>query len=83
MITTADTFAKVHDMLADMMTRVRRVNDWSMSHNSPLEYSKLALINFAHSSSMKERLPLCLPQRVINPSMSTKYLRVIFDQNLS
>jgi hypothetical protein len=61
MITIADTFAKVHDMLADIMIRVRRVNNWSMSHNSPLEYSKLALINFAHSSSIKERLPLCLP----------------------
>ena len=83
MIATADTFAEAHDMLADMMTRAGGVNNWSVSHNSPLEYSKLALIDFPHSSSAKERLPLQLPQRVINPSVSTKYLRVIFDQNLS
>jgi hypothetical protein len=83
MIATADTFTKVHNMLADIMTRVGKVNDWSTSHNSPLEYSKLALINFAYGSSTRERLPLHLLQRVINPLMSTKYLRVIFDQNLS
>ena len=83
MIATADTFAKAHDILVDMMTRAGGVNDWSTLHNSPLEYSKLALIDFAHGSSMKERLPLQLLQRVIDPSTSTKYLRVIFNQNLS
>ena len=83
MIVTADTFAKVHNILVDMMTRAGGVNDWSTSHNSPLEYLKLALIDFAHGSSTKERLSLQLPQRVIDPLTSTKYLGVIFDQNLS
>jgi hypothetical protein len=58
MVATADTFAEVHNMLADMMTRARGVNNWSILHNSPLEYFKLALIDFTHSSSMKKRLPL-------------------------
>jgi hypothetical protein len=31
MIATADTFAKAHNMLADMMTRVGGVNNWSTS----------------------------------------------------
>jgi len=52
-------------------------------HNSPLEYSKLALVDFAHSSSSKQRVPLNLPQIKIHPLKSTKYLGVIFDQNLN
>jgi hypothetical protein len=48
LITTAKTFAKVHGKLHDMMTRSGGIIEWSTTHNSPLEYSKLALIDFAH-----------------------------------
>ena len=65
-----------------MMTREDGVINWSTSHNSPLEYSKLALIDFAHQNSTKPRPQLQLPNRTINPVTSTKYLGVIFDQNL-
>jgi hypothetical protein len=50
MAATADTFEETHDMLRDMMTREGGVSDWSVDHNSPLEYSKLALMDFTHSS---------------------------------
>ena len=83
LVATAETFAKAHDMLVDMMTRGGGINDWSTLHNSPLKYSKLALIDFAHSCSPKERTPLRLPQREITPLASTKYLGVIFNQHLS
>ena len=57
--------------------------EWSSLHNSPLEYSKLVLVDFAHRHSSKRRSPLCLLQTIIQPTESTKYLGVIFDQNLS
>ena len=82
MIATADTFAEAHKKLRDMMTREGRVTDWSTQHNSPLKYSKLALVDFTHSQSTKRREPLRLPQIEVHPSKSAKYLGVIFDQNL-
>jgi len=83
MIAITDTFQEVHEKLLSMMTREGGAGKWSTIHNSPLEYSKLALVDFAHSSSSKQRVPLSLPQIEIHPSKSTKYLGVIFDQNLN
>jgi hypothetical protein len=53
MLVTADNFEEAHLKLADMMERQGGVTEWSTTHNSPLEYSKLALINFAHRQSTK------------------------------
>jgi len=72
-----------HDHLRPVTERVGGVAEWSTTHNSPLEYSKLALIDFMYRQSPKSRPPLQLPERVVKPSVSTKYLGVIFDQNLS
>ena len=83
MIAIADTFQETHKKLLSMMTREGGVAEWSTEHNSPLKYSKLALVDFAHSSSSKQRDPLNLLQIEIHPSKSTKYLGVIFDQNLN
>jgi len=83
MIASADTFPKVHEMLVDIMTRLGGVAEWSTLHNSPLEYLKLVLVDFAHSSSPKERTPMQLLQKEITPSASAKYLGVIFNQNLN
>jgi len=83
MLVIADNFKEVHKMLADMMGREGGVAEWSTSHNSPLEYTKLALMDFAHHQSQKHRLPLQLPQRTVKPATNTKYLGVIFDQNLN
>ena len=83
MLAIADSFEEAHAKLADMMGREGGVAEWSNTHNSPLEFSKLALIDFAHRQSPKNRPPLQLPGREVIPSISTKYLGVIFDQNLS
>ena len=83
MLAIADTFEEAHEMLADMMGREGGVTEWSSTHNSPLEYSKLVLMNFAHVQSQKTRPPLQLPQRTVKPVISTKYLGVFFDQNLN
>ncbi|KAI0286513.1 hypothetical protein BC826DRAFT_1120321 [Russula brevipes] len=65
-----------------MMSRADGVMDWSSSHNSPLEYSKLALLDFAHIASTQTRSDLVLPQITVQPSESTRYLGVVFDQHL-
>jgi len=83
MIAMADTFPKAHEILVDMMTRPGGVTEWSSLHNSPLEYSKLVLVDFTHSFSTKERVLMQLLQKEITPSASAKYLGVIFNQNLN
>ena len=83
MLAIADTFEEAHEKLADMMGREGGVTEWCTAHNSPLEYSKLALIDFAHCQSQKSRPILQLPQREVKPVTHTKYLGVIFDQNLN
>jgi Reverse transcriptase (RNA-dependent DNA polymerase) len=83
LIATAKTFTKAHGKLYNMMTRSRGIIEWSTTHNSPLEYSKLALIDFAHQKCTHERAPLELPNITITPTQSTKYLGVYFDQHLS
>jgi len=83
MLAIADTFKEAHKILADMMGREGGIAEWTITHNSLLEYSKLALIDFAHCQSQKARSPLQLPQRVVKPVTSTKYLGVFFDQNLN
>jgi hypothetical protein len=66
-----------------MMTREGSIYDWSMTHNSPLEHSKLALIDFAHRNNRKERPHLSLPNMSLAPTNSTKYLSIIIDQHLN
>lgn len=82
LIATASDFQQTHNILADMMTRPGGAVDWSNNHNSRFEFSKLALIDFAHRNSKKQRSPLVLPNSTIKPSTSAKYLGVFVDQHL-
>ena len=82
LLAVADNFENAHQTLANMMTRTNGVIKWSTSHNSPLEYSKLALMDFAHQNNAKQRPHLTLPHGTIQPTNSTRYLGVIFDQHL-
>jgi hypothetical protein len=79
---SAKMFTEAHEMLRDMMTRDGGAINWAKQHNSPFEFNKLTLIDFAHSCRSIDRPPLMLPDITINPSKSTKYLGVILDQNL-
>jgi hypothetical protein len=65
LITIAKTFEEAYKMLAEMITRENGVIEWLRMHNSLLEYSKLALIDFVHPASMKERTSLMLLSREI------------------
>jgi ribonuclease HI len=80
---TASTFQQAHKILTDMMTRQGGAIEWTRTHNSQFEYSKLALVDFAHYSKKVTRPPLTLPSITINPSKSTKYLGIILDQCLN
>jgi Reverse transcriptase (RNA-dependent DNA polymerase) len=82
LIATAEHFEEAHGKLIDMIGRAGGVTDWSKIHNSLLEYSKLALIDFTHRNNTKKRIPLQLPNRQLVLSPSTKYLGMILDQNL-
>ena len=59
------------------------VTEWSTSHNSPLEHSKLALLDFVHKSKQVEQNPLTLEHGMVKPSASTKYLGVLINENLN
>ena len=82
LMATDTSFPEAHEKLTSMMTKQGGVIEWSSTHNSPLEHSKLALIDFAHRQSTKERAPLHLPQGDVHPVESAKYLGIIFDQHL-
>lgn len=79
----AKDFTVMHQMITDMMTRENGVYDWSRTHNSLLEHSKLALIDFAHRNNNKDRPDLILPNITLPPTHSTKYLGIIIDQHLN
>ena len=80
---SAKSFEEAHRILADMMTRAGGMVEWSRLHNSSIEYSKLALIDFAHPGVKKSRPPLILPSITIKPTQSAKYLGIVLDQNLN
>ena len=83
MLATGRNFRDTHRKLHDLMRKQRGVENWSNTHSSPLEYSKLALINFAPRHKNADNPPLTLPHRIIEPSDSTKYLGVIVDRHLN
>ena len=83
LVATAKDFTRTHDILADMMKRKGRAIEWSTKHNSKFEFSKLALIDFAHRNCKKEDPNLEISDITITPTQSTKYLGVFLDQHLS
>src|SRR5258708_6205221 len=82
LLAIASNFMEAHRQLAQMVTREGRVANWSKTHNSPLEYNKLALIDFTHQNNTKPWPTLTLPHGTIDPSMNTQYLGVILNQHL-
>ena len=83
LIATAKTFEEAHQMLVEMMTRLGGMIEWSKSHNSSVEYGKLALIDFSHHGVKRTRPALTLPDVTIEPTPNAKYLGIILDQHLN
>ena len=82
LIASGKTFHDTHERLSSMMTRAGGAIEWAEKHNSRFEYNKLALIDFAHHSKKLDRPVLTLPNTAVKPTLSTKYLGIILDQNL-
>ena len=83
LVATAKNFTEMHNILKDMMNREGGAIEWSTKHNSKFEFSKLALINFAHRNCKKDRPNLEMMDFTVTPTQSTKYLGVYLDQHLS
>jgi hypothetical protein len=79
---SGNMFEETHKTLEDMMKKENGAINWLKDHNSPLEYSKLALIDFSHQNCHDPRPNLSLPYRTVEPKRSIKYLGVILDQHL-
>jgi ribonuclease HI len=75
------TFEKAHHTLKRMMTRPDGANEWSRTHNSRFELSKLVLVDFTRSRSTR-RPPLTLQDTTLIPQQTHKFLGVLMDQEL-
>ena len=82
-LVVAKNFTEMHNMLANMLTREGGIYEWSNTHNSPLELSKLALIDFAHRMKQTDRPPLTVAGSMFTPTDSVKYLGIMVDQHLT
>ena len=80
---TAKTFEEAHQLLTEMMNRPGGMIEWSKSHNSSIEYSKLALMDFSHHGVKRPRPSLQLPGITLEPTRNAKYLGIILDQHLN
>ncbi|KIM83299.1 hypothetical protein PILCRDRAFT_7244 [Piloderma croceum F 1598] len=90
-LAVADTIVKAHTILRDMMERPNGGFDWSLTHNSPFELSKLALMDFPHTPQDRASTNLTITHRnandtttsqTVNSVTSYKYLGVLFDLKL-
>src|ERR1700677_2147742 len=82
LIATGSDFTETHNILQSMMTREKGAIEWSNDNNSKFEFSKLALIDFTHCNSKKERTLLTLLNMTLTPTANTKYLGVFLNQHL-
>ena len=80
------TFEDTHQKLKSMMERPGGAFDWSESHNSPFELTKLALMNFSPRGSSD--LPLTINHvrlrraTTVRATSAYRFLGVIFDPRL-
>jgi hypothetical protein len=77
---------ETHDKLREMMTRTGGAFEWSMTHNSKFELSKLALMDFTTRPHQPTALTITDPHTnittTINPSLTYRFLGVLFDPKL-
>ena len=87
----SNTLAQCHKKLKDMMERPNGGFSWSLTHNSPFELSKTALMNFPRSYRDPIPGPLRLDKpnadglvtsSLTNPVASYKYLGIIINPKL-
>ena len=83
LLATGPMFEETHWKLKDMMERADGTFEWSESHNSPFELTKLALMNFAPRHS--NNTPLMIEHArlgrttIVKATNSYQFLGVLFD----
>ena len=86
LLATGDNFAETHEKLANMMGRPGGAFDWSESHHSQFEMSKLALMDFSpkayHESTLTISHPRTNRSTTIRSVQSYRFLGVQFDPKL-
>ena len=82
-IAVVETLDDAHSTLKDMMERLSRGLEWSHTHNSPFELTKLAVMDFTRtlcniaSSPLKINKPNTpLPQLAV--TVETEYCEMLF-----
>ncbi|KAJ8468306.1 hypothetical protein ONZ45_g17291 [Pleurotus djamor] len=80
-IAVADDFTDAHNMLRSMMVRPDGGYDWSQSHNSRFETSKLRLMDFS-PTEIARHPKLTLNGTNIKREKSYKLLGITLDENL-
>ena len=81
LVAMAGNFTDTHRLLNSMITWPEGAGDWSTSHNSKFEASKLVLLDFSCAKNVS-RPPMLLQGCTINPQTSHKFLGVMIDQEL-
>ena len=86
LLAIGDDLAETHKKLTNMMTRPKGAFNWSESHNSQFELSKLALMDFSTKPHQPSPLtithPLSHTTTTINPVQTYQFLGVLFDSKL-
>jgi ribonuclease HI len=86
LLATGSSFTDTHRKLKSMMERTRGCFDWSWSHNSPLELSKLAIMDFSLKKRTGNDLTLTCPRTgkstTVKSTQKYKFLGVLFEPNL-
>ena len=90
-VAIGDTLKDMHQTLQNMMEHSNSGLEWSWSHNSPFEISKLAVMDFPRPNTTNNSPPLLIQSYDHNGSPTTntvtkvqvyKYLEVTFDPKL-
>ena len=86
LLAIGDDFAEAHRRLSDMMARPGGAFDWSESHGSQFELSKLAVMNFSPKSHLPKSLTLLHPctnrTTTVQSVQAYKFLGVLLDPKL-
>jgi ribonuclease HI len=86
LLATGNNFTETHLLLKSMMERTGGCFDWSWSHNSPFELSKLAVMNFSLKKHQGNDLALTCQRTgkstLVKSTQSYKFLGVLLEPNL-
>ena len=78
----AKTFEEANQKLMSMLTGPNVVLEWERTHNSAVEFSKVALMHFTRNGQKATEEPIVIRDHVLHPVKSQRFLGVIIDHQL-